>query len=134
VAGMVADKSAQEGQTVAPGQPLCQVVQLAPGHLWVTANYKETQIGRMEVGQPARVTFDAHSGDEYQGRVEALSAGTGAAFSLLPPENATGNWVKIVQRLPVRIALDLTPEQARKLRIGLSSSVEVDTRPPEKRQ
>ena len=126
--GLVADKSAQVGQVVAAGQPLCQLAQLEPGHVWVDANFKETQLDRVHVGQPVTVTFDAYGSREFHGTVESLSAGTGAAFSLLPPQNATGNWVKIVQRLPVRIALDLTAEQVRELRLGLTASVTIDTR------
>jgi membrane fusion protein (multidrug efflux system) len=126
--GMVADKSAQPGQVVAPGQPLCRLVPLSSGHVWVEANFKETQLRRLRAGQPASVSIDAHGGREYRGTVEGLSAGTGAVFSLLPPQNATGNWVKIVQRLPVRIALDLPEEAMRELRLGLSVTVQVDTR------
>jgi len=128
VAGMVANKSAQPGQVVAPGQPLCRLVPLSEGHVWIEANFKETQLRRLRPGQPATVTIDAHGGREYQAEVEALSAGTGAVFSLLPPQNATGNWVKIVQRLPVRITLDLPEDAMRELRLGLSVSVQVDTR------
>jgi len=127
-AGMVADKSAQPGQVVTPGQPLCRLASLSVGHVWVEANFKETQLHRIRAGQTATVTFDAHEGHKYRGRVEALSAGTGATFALLPPQNATGNWVKIVQRLPVRLALDLTDAEARELRLGLSATVMVDTR------
>jgi membrane fusion protein (multidrug efflux system) len=126
-AGVVADKSVQPGQVVVPGQPLCRVAALLPGHVWIEANFKETQLGRIRVGQPATVTVDAHGGREYHGKVASLNAGTGAAFSLLPPQNATGNWVKIVQRLPVRIDLDLTEEAARGLKLGYSCHVTVDT-------
>ncbi len=104
--GMLADKSAQAGQVVAVGQPLCQIVPLDAGHLWVDANFKETQLHRIRPGDAASIRVDSDKGYELKGKVEALSAGTGAAFSLLPPENASGNWVKVVQRLPVRIALD----------------------------
>jgi membrane fusion protein (multidrug efflux system) len=126
--GMVADKSAQPGQVVAAGQPLCRVAALAPDHVWVEANFKETQLHRMRPGQAATVTFDALPDREFRGKVEALSAGTGAVFALLPPQNATGNWVKIVQRLPVRVALNLTAGEVRDLRLGLTATVTVDTR------
>jgi membrane fusion protein (multidrug efflux system) len=127
--GVVADKAARPGQTVAPGQPLCRLAQLEAGHVWIEANFKETQISRIRPGQPATVSIDADNQRGYRGTVSALSAGTGAAFSLLPPQNASGNWVKIVQRLPVRIDLDLDAKAARQLRLGLSAHVIVDTRP-----
>lgn len=128
IAGFVADKSAQAGQVVAAGQPLCRLASLAEGHVWIDANFKETQLRRIAVGQPARVTIDAVDGHEFRGRVASFSAGTGAAFALLPPENASGNWVKIVQRLPVRIELEPGDELASRLRLGLSATVTVDTR------
>ncbi len=125
--GVVANKSALPGQVVAPGQPLCRIAQLDPAHVWVDANFKETQLERVRVGQPARIRIDAGGDREYRGHVASLDAGTGAAFSLLPPENATGNWVKVVQRLPVRIRFDeAVPENV--LRLGLSCHVTVDTR------
>jgi membrane fusion protein, multidrug efflux system len=130
IAGIVARKSAQVGQVVAPGQPLCAVVPLAGAHIWVEANFKETQLRRILVGQPATFHTDVNSDRVYRGWVESLSAGTGAAFSLLPPENATGNWVKIVQRLPVRIAIDPGSDADHSLRLGLSVHVEVDTLAP----
>jgi membrane fusion protein (multidrug efflux system) len=126
-AGMIASKSVEAGQVLSPGQPLCQVVPLTDGDLWVDANFKETQLHRIRPGQPATITVDAISGHEFHGEVVALSAGTGAAFSLLPPENASGNWVKIVQRLPVRIRLDGGDAVTDRLRLGLSAHVIVDT-------
>ncbi|TAM54987.1 MAG: HlyD family secretion protein [Acidobacteria bacterium] len=126
VDGVVSRKSAQSGQVVAPGQPLCAVVPLSGGHIWVEANFKETDLRRLRVGLPATVVADVNPGRTYHGWVESLSAGTGAAFALLPPENATGNWVKIVQRLPVRIAIDPGSDADRSLRLGLSVRVEVD--------
>lgn len=129
VAGVIADKSAATGQVVMAGQPLCRIVPLQDGKVWVEANFKETQLKRIVVGQPVRVKVDAIGDHEFSGTVEALSAGTGAAFSLLPPENASGNWVKIVQRLPVRIALKPDDPEASRLRLGLSATVTVDTRP-----
>ncbi len=125
--GIVSKKSAQVGQVVAPGQPLCAVVPLEGDHIWVEANFKETDLRRIRVGQPVTFHTDVNPGRTYSGWVESLSAGTGAAFSLLPPENATGNWVKIVQRLPVRIAIDPGSDADHSLRLGLSTYVEINT-------
>ena len=125
--GVVSRKSAQTGQVVAPGQPLCAVVPLAGGHIWVEANFKETDLRRIRIGLPATFHTDVNPSREYRGWVESLSAGTGAAFALLPPENATGNWVKIVQRLPVRIAIDPAANADHSLRLGLSVHLVVDT-------
>ncbi len=126
-AGVIADKTAMPGQVNAPGQPLCRIVQTSGDHVWIDANFKETQLRRIRVGLPVTVTIDAAGSEDFHGHVASLGAGSGAAFSLLPPENATGNWVKVVQRLPVRIALDDTiPE--RLLKIGLSCGVTVDTK------
>jgi membrane fusion protein (multidrug efflux system) len=127
-AGTVADKSAQPGQVVAPGQPLCRLAPLAGTSIWVDANYKETQLHRIRAGQPATITVDAIADHEFRGTVATFSPGTGAAFALLPPENASGNWVKIVQRLPVRIALAPGDPLLDRLRLGLSAEVSVDTR------
>ena len=127
VDGIVSKKNAQVGQVVAPGQPLCAVVPLEGEHIWIEANFKETELRRIRVGQPATIRTDVHPERTYTGWVESLSAGTGAAFSLLPPENASGNWVKIVQRLPVRIAIDAASNADLSLRLGLSTHVEVDT-------
>ncbi len=128
--GVVADKAAMTGQVVAPGQPLCRIVQTDGDHVWIDANFKETQLRRIRVGQSAVFTIDADGSTEYHGHVASLGAGSGAAFSLLPPENATGNWIKVVQRLPVRIALD-DEVPGRLLKIGLSCEVTVDTSGPE---
>ena len=125
--GTVSRKSASAGEVVAPGQPLCAVVPLAGEHVWVEANFKETELRRIHPGLPATFHTDVDPDREYTGWVDSLSAGTGAAFSLLPPENATGNWVKIVQRLPVRIAIDPASNSDHSLRLGLSVHVEVDT-------
>jgi membrane fusion protein (multidrug efflux system) len=127
VDGLVSRKSAEPGQVVAPGQPLCAVVPLEGEHVWIEANFKETELRRIRVGLPATFHTDVDRDREYRGWVESLSAGTGAAFSLLPPENATGNWVKVVQRLPVRIAIDPASNADHSLRLGLSAHVEVDT-------
>jgi membrane fusion protein (multidrug efflux system) len=127
VDGFVSKLTATAGQVVAPGQPLCAVVPLTGDHIWVEANFKETELARIRVGQPATFHTDVNPGRTYRGRVDSISAGTGAAFALLPPENATGNWVKIVQRLPVRIAVDPASNEDGSLRLGLSVHVEIDT-------
>ncbi|HET9836433.1 MAG TPA: EmrA/EmrK family multidrug efflux transporter periplasmic adaptor subunit [Rhodanobacteraceae bacterium] len=125
VSGHVAKRSVQVGQRVQPGTPLMAVVPLA--QVWVDANFKETQLTDMRIGQPVTLTSDLYGGDvEYHGHIEGLGVGTGSAFSLLPAQNATGNWIKIVQRLPVRIDLDSKELQRHPLRIGLSMDVSVD--------
>ncbi|MGD9953033.1 MAG: HlyD family efflux transporter periplasmic adaptor subunit, partial [Burkholderiales bacterium] len=127
VAGTVARRAVQVGQRVAPGARLMAVVPLAG--VWVEANFKESQLRDMRVGQPARVTADLYGASvEYRGRVAGFAAGTGGAFALLPPQNATGNWIKVVQRVPVRIELEPAALRERPLRIGLSMRVEVETR------
>ena len=127
VRGYVAKRSVQVGQQVAPGVPLMAVVPL--GDVWVDANFKEVQLRNMRIGQPVRLTADLYgSGVEYRGQVAGLAAGTGGAFALLPPQNATGNWIKVVQRLPVRIELDQKQLAAHPLRVGLSMEVDVDVR------
>lgn len=127
VSGVVAQRAAQIGQQVSPGAPLLSVVPLE--RVWIDANFRETQLADIRVGQPVTITTDAY-GDSvtFHGRVQGLGAGTGSAFALLPPQNASGNWIKIVQRLPVRIALDPRELKANPLRIGLSVKVTVDTR------
>jgi membrane fusion protein, multidrug efflux system len=127
VTGYVAKRSVQVGQRVSPGSPLMSVVPLSS--LWVDANFKEVQLKHMRIGQPVEMTADVYgSSVVYHGKVVGFSAGTGSAFSLLPAQNATGNWIKVVQRLPVRISLD--PEDLLKhpLRIGLSMQVDVNIR------
>jgi membrane fusion protein, multidrug efflux system len=127
VSGYVAKRSVQVGQRVAPGTPLMSVVPL--GQIWVDANFKEVQLKHMRVGQPVELTADVYgSSVTYHGKVVGFSAGTGSAFSLLPAQNATGNWIKVVQRLPVRVALDEKELEAHPLRIGLSMQVDVTTR------
>ena len=135
VDGIVSKLTATDGQVVAPGQPLCAVVPLSGRHIWVEANFKETELKRIRVGQPVTFRTDVNPDRVYTGRVEGISAGTGAAFALLPAENATGNWVKIVQRLPVRVAIDPASNKDGSLRLGLSVHVQVDTlaSPPERR-
>ncbi|RAR56210.1 membrane fusion protein (multidrug efflux system) [Paraburkholderia unamae] len=127
VTGYVAKRSVQVGQRVSPGNPLMSVVPL--NSLWIDANFKEVQLKHMRIGQPVEMTADVYgSSVVYHGKVVGFSAGTGSAFSLLPAQNATGNWIKVVQRLPVRISLD--PEDLLKhpLRIGLSMQVDVNIR------
>jgi len=126
VSGYVAKRAVQLGQRVAPGAPLMAIVPL--DQVWVDANFKEPQLASMRVGQPATLTADLYGGKvTYHGTVAGFGAGTGSAFALLPAQNATGNWIKIVQRVPVRIALDRQELAAHPLQIGLSMQVEVDT-------
>jgi membrane fusion protein (multidrug efflux system) len=117
VDGVVGKKSVAEGQNISPGQELMAVVPLE--NLWITANFKETQLGKMRVGQPVKIKVDAY-GREYTGKVLRIAGASGAKFSLLPPENATGNYVKVVQRIPVRIALDPGQDNDHLLRQGMS--------------
>ncbi len=126
VSGYVARKSVQVGQRIAAGTPLMAVVPL--DQVWVDANFKESQLGDMRIGQPVELVADAYGKRvTYSGRITGLSAGTGAAFAILPAQNATGNWIKIVQRLPVRVALDSEQIRMHPLRIGLSMVARVDT-------
>jgi membrane fusion protein (multidrug efflux system) len=122
--GFASKLAVHEGQLITAGQP---IVELVPFRVYVVANFKETQIGRMRAGQPATVQLDAYPGPELHGRIESLSGGTGSSFSLLPPDNATGNFVKVVQRVPVRISL-VSPPADLVLRPGLSAEVTVDVR------
>jgi membrane fusion protein (multidrug efflux system) len=125
-AGQVAKRSVQVGQQVAPGTPLMAIVPMT--QLWVEANFKEDQLKGMSTGQPVQLVSDLYgSGMTFHGAVVGLSPGTGSVFSLLPPQNASGNWIKIVQRLPVRIALDPKELAEHPLRVGLSMKVEVET-------
>ena len=125
VDGRVGDKSVRVGQYVTSGTRMMSVVPLAA--IYVTANFKETQVGLMRPGQPATIKVDALPGVELKGHVESVSPGTGAQFSLLPPQNATGNFTKIVQRVPVRVAIDAGPDARKVLVPGLSVEVTVDT-------
>ena len=126
VDGFVARRSVQVGQRVAAGSALMAVVPLSGA--WIDANFKEPQLRNIRVGQSATVTADIYGGKvEYHGKVVSIAAGSGGAFSLLPPQNATGNWIKVVQRVPVRIALDPKELQEHPLRVGLSTDVEVNT-------
>lgn len=126
--GYVGDRSAQIGAYVTAGT---QLLSIAPAHgLWVDANFKEDQIGRMRPGQPVSIVADVDSGRVFHGHVSSLAPATGAVFSIIPPQNATGNFTKIVQRVPVRIALDGADDTLGLLRPGLSTTASVDTRDP----
>jgi membrane fusion protein (multidrug efflux system) len=123
--GYVAKRSVQVGQRVAAGTPLLSIVPL--NALWVDANFKEVQIKNMRIGQPVTLDSDVYGSKiEYHGTVVGLSAGSGSAFALLPAQNASGNWIKIVQRIPVRISLDPKDLESHPLRIGVSMNVSVD--------
>jgi membrane fusion protein (multidrug efflux system) len=123
--GRVGDRTVTPGQFVQPGMRLMSIVPMSK--LYIVANFKETQIGRMRPGQPATIKVDALDGAVLRGTVSSLSPGTGAQFSLLPPENATGNFTKIVQRVPVRVEIANTAETRKLLVPGLSVTVTVDT-------
>lgn len=125
VSGAVARRNVEIGSRIAAGTPLLAVVPLE--NAWVDANFKEVQLEHMRVGQPVEVHSDMYGKDvTYHGKIAGLGAGSGAAFALLPPQNASGNWIKIVQRVPVRIALDPKELAKNPLRLGLSMHVEVD--------
>jgi membrane fusion protein (multidrug efflux system) len=125
VDGVVAQRTVQVGQRVNAGAPLMAVVPLSD--VWVDANFKEVQLARMRIGQPVTITTDIYGGKVvYHGKVAGLGAGSGSAFALLPAQNASGNWIKIVQRVPVRIALDADELKANPLRVGLSVTADVD--------
>ena len=125
VDGYVARRTVQLGQRVAAGAPLMAIIPLK--QVWVDANFKEVQLRQIRLGQPATLTADVYGKKvEYSGTVAGLGAGTGAAFALLPAQNATGNWIKVVQRVPVRIELDMRQVAASPLRVGLSMDVTVD--------
>jgi membrane fusion protein (multidrug efflux system) len=127
VSGYVARRSAQLGQRTTSGNPLISIVPL--DRLRVEANFKEVQLRRMRIGQPVSIVADLYGGRvEYKGTIVGLGLGTGAAFALLPAQNATGNWIKVVQRVPVRVALDPQQLAAHPLRIGLSTRASVDIR------
>ncbi|WP_321838786.1 HlyD family secretion protein [Paraburkholderia bannensis] len=126
IAGRVGDRTVRVGQYVQPGTRMLSVVPVQDTYL--TANFKETQIGRMRIGQPVEISVDALSGHKLHGVVDSFSPGTGAQFALLPAENATGNFTKIVQRVPVRIRVETGPQTRKVLLPGMSVTAEVDTR------
>ena len=123
--GRVTNKSVEEGALVQSGQPLMAIV---PGDVWVTANFKENQIGSMHPGQAVEISVDAYPDKVFKGHIDSIQAGTGARFSLLPPENATGNYVKVVQRVPVKIVFDEPPDPSHLLAPGMSVEPEVRIR------
>ena len=125
VDGYVAKRTVQLGQRVAAGAPMMSIIPL--NQVWVDANFKEVQLRKIRIGQPVKLIADVYGKKvEYRGTVAGLGAGTGAAFALLPAQNATGNWIKVVQRVPVRVALDPAQIAANPLRVGLSMDAEVD--------
>src|SRR5437667_292527 len=124
VSGLVGKKTAEVGQNVQPGQELMAIVPL--DDIWVTANFKETQLKNMRPGEPAKIYVDAY-GREYDGHVESIAGASGAQFSLLPPENATGNYVKVVQRVPVKIRFEKGQDPEHLLRLGMSVEPRVKT-------
>jgi membrane fusion protein (multidrug efflux system) len=126
VKGTVSRKSVEIGQVVQPGQPMMAIIPL--DSVWVTANFKETQLSEVRAGQMAVVKVDAYGGREFRGKVDSIAAATGARFSLLPPENATGNFVKVVQRVPVKIVLDGGQDPEHLLRPGMSVVATVSTK------
>jgi membrane fusion protein (multidrug efflux system) len=126
VDGVVSKKSVELGQVIQAGQPLLALVEIED--VWTTANFKETQLRHMKVGQPAVVSVDAYGGREYRGHIQSLAAATGARFSLLPPENATGNYVKVVQRIPVKIVFEKGQDPQHLLRPGMSVTATVITK------
>ncbi|MGH8013294.1 MAG: efflux RND transporter periplasmic adaptor subunit [Candidatus Binataceae bacterium] len=122
--GIVTRKTVHVGNRVEAGEPLMAIVPVS--RLYVTANYKETQLTDVRVGQSADITLDIYPNYTYKAHVDSISSGTGAAFALLPPENATGNWVKVVQRVPVKMVLNQPPPANKPLRMGLSAEVTID--------
>jgi membrane fusion protein (multidrug efflux system) len=125
VNGIVSNRTVEVGQNVAPGQELLKVINL--DDIWITADFKETQLRRMKVGQPVDIQVDAN-GKTYHGKVDSIAGASGARFSLLPPENATGNYVKVVQRIPVKIVLDPGSNSQHELRPGMSVTPKVRIR------
>jgi membrane fusion protein (multidrug efflux system) len=119
VSGVVSNRTVEVGQNVQPGQEMMKVIPLGEGDLWVTANFKETQLKKMKPGLPADIAVDAN-GKTYKGHVDSIAGASGARFSLLPPENATGNYVKVVQRIPVKIIFDKNEIKSHELRPGMS--------------
>jgi membrane fusion protein (multidrug efflux system) len=124
--GYVANKSVESGNQIQAGQPLMAVVAL--DDIWITANYKETQLKKVRAGQRVKIKVDTYPGKIFAGKVDSIKVGTGAAFSLFPPENALGNYVKVVQRIPVKIVLDKATDDQHVLRIGMSCVPSINTR------
>jgi len=126
VSGLVSERSMEPGQTVSHGQALVAIVPLED--VWVTADFKESQLAHMHPGQQAEIEVDAYGGKKYRGHVDSIAAATGARFSLLPPENATGNYVKVVQRVPVKIVFEKDQDAGHLLRPGMSVTPTVLTK------
>lgn len=126
--GVVSNMKLQVGEYVEKGAPMFSLIDSGP--VWIEANFKETQLTYMVVGQPAKVIADAYPDREFTAFVETIASATGAEFAVLPPQNATGNWVKVVQRVPVRIKVEQTPGQPQQLRAGMTVNVSVDTGRP----
>jgi membrane fusion protein, multidrug efflux system len=126
--GWISNLNLRPGSIVQAGTPALAIVE--DGNWWVDANFKETDLGRIKPGQPATVTLDMYSGLTIDGIVESISPGSGATFSVLPPENATGNWVKVTQRFPVRVHITSAPNPDKPLRLGASATVTIDTTEP----
>jgi len=124
-AGVVTEVDIKPGDVVAAGHPVFALVM--SGKRWIEANFKETQLTHVHVGQPVEISVDTYSGHTWHGTVESIAPGTGSVFSVLPAQNATGNWVKVVQRIPVRIAIQMDPNGP-DLRAGMSAEVDIDTR------
>jgi membrane fusion protein, multidrug efflux system len=116
--GTISKKTVEVGQQIQPGQAVMALIPLE--RVWITANFKETQVEHIRPGQPVTIRADAYGDKTFNGKVESLAAATGARFSLLPPDNSTGNYVKVVQRIPVRISLDAGQDPAHLLRPGMS--------------
>jgi membrane fusion protein (multidrug efflux system) len=131
ISGLVANTNVQLGDLVSAGKRLMSIVPL--DQVYVDANFKETQVGPLKIGDKASITVDALPGQVFEGRVSGISGGTGSVFTLLPPDNATGNFTKIVQRVPVRIALAPEATARHVLRPGMSVIVKIDPRPSEQR-
>jgi membrane fusion protein (multidrug efflux system) len=123
--GWITNASLRPGAIVQAGTPVFALIE--EGHWWVDANFKETDLGRIRPGQKASIRLDMYPGLNLDGTVESISAGSGATFSVLPPENATGNWVKVTQRFPVRIKITSAPDSNKPLRVGASATVSIDT-------
>jgi membrane fusion protein (multidrug efflux system) len=125
VDGVITRRQVQLGQRLTQGQPVMSIVPI--GQVYIDANFKERQLDRVRVGMPANVTADIYGSDVvFHGKVAGIAGGTGASMSMIPAQNATGNWIKVVQRLPVRIELDPRELAAHPLRVGLSTEVEID--------
>ncbi|MGA9414005.1 MAG: HlyD family secretion protein, partial [Terriglobales bacterium] len=119
VSGAVSNRTVEVGQNVQPGQVMMMIIPLDEKNIWVTANFKETQLSKMKPGQPADIEVDA-TGKTYKGHVDSIAGASGERFSLLPPENATGNYVKVVQRIPMKIVFDAGEIKGHELRPGMS--------------